>query len=224
MAPISLHDLISALSGAVVQAQDTVEQHQLDLLGRYFDKQGRPDCLQIMVPKMGLSESAEDYTVLAVPRISLVETTLLHITEFQISFDVELGDLSLGPAESDAGPSDELDHSPAGSDSAPARGLFSGISRFFGAPRVVPNIGPREKVIAGEGPSGAASDPIAKPVDNSMPARDPALPSSPPQPQMTVGLGPKSTSVTTAKATLKVTAQPPSDGMVRLLNHLNKTF
>jgi hypothetical protein len=223
MAPISLHDLISALSGAVVQAQDTVEQHQLDLLGRYFDKQGRPDCLQIMVPKMGLSESAEDYTVLTVPRISLVETTLLHITEFQISFDVELGDLSVGATGCDPGAGNVLDHSPAGPDATPARGLFSGLSRFFGAPRVVPNIGPRE-VVPGGVPSGAASDPIEKPVDNSLPARDSILPNPPPQPQMTVGLGPKSTSVTTAKATLKVTAQPPSDGMVRLLNHLNKTF
>ena len=57
-----------------------------------------------------------------------------------------------------------------------------------------------------------------------MPQRDPAASDPAAQPQMTVGLGPKTSNISTAKATLKVISRPPSDGMFRLLNHLNKTF
>jgi Protein of unknown function (DUF2589) len=217
MAPVALHGLVSALSGAVVQAQDNIEKYQLEQIGRFFDREGRPDSIQVMLPKLGVPKSDEDYTVLVVPRMALVQPTLLSISEFQINFDVELGDLGGAPDGSAPQPSSAGGagvEGPLGTDAAaaPRAGLLSRISRLFGARRVVPDIGPRP------------SEAMPRLSDGRVPVRETVAADPPPPPEISVGIGPKDTSTITAQAFLKIAVQPLSDGMVRLLNHLNKTF
>lgn len=221
MAPVALHGLVSALSGAVVQAQDNIEKYQLEQLGQFFDREGRPDSIQVMLPKLGVPKGEEDYTVLVVPRMALVQPTLLSISEFQISFDVELGDLggAADGGEPQPSPDGGADVAgPPGNDvaAAPRAGLVSRISRLFGARRVVPDIGPRQRV--------AVSGAMPQLSDGRVPVRETVATAPPPPPEISVGIGPKNTSAITAKAFLKIAVQPVSDGMVRLLNHLNKTF
>lgn len=254
MATISLHELISALSGAVVQAQDAIQQHQLLLLGQFFDDTGAPKSVTITVPNLSRDRDESPTTQLSVPRISLVEATLLQITEFEVSFDVELGDLNTegqaGTPESSngldhEGPSTdpELSHSQAVGPSTsgtsdpsattasvpgtPAAALagsaLSRTSLFGGAPGSWPN-----SVAASASGASALGSAAQRTMDlgSESAAREKSAAAAMAEiaPQMDVALGPKSPSVATAKATLKVSAKPMSDGMVRLLNHLNKTF
>ena len=248
MPSVSLHDLISALSGAVVQAQDAIEQHQLDLLSRHFDSDGRPISLEIMLPNTTASPSAENYQVISVPRLSLVEANFLRISEFAVEFDVELGDLGLATADGSPASPPPQDPGPAAanmpvaaaalgapSTSAPAGATFFNFLRR-GAPTGVPNIGPPRPAPAADplaaSPTGSASaNPAAPPDAAAAPFRAaapetflPAPPPSTPSPSLSVGVGPKLSNSSTAKATIKVTAQPISDGMARLLNHLNQTI
>lgn len=44
---IPLNDLIEALAGAVIEAQDNIEQHQISNLLGYFDSQKRPKSLVV---------------------------------------------------------------------------------------------------------------------------------------------------------------------------------
>ena len=280
MPSVSLHDLIAALSGAVVQAQDAIEQHQLDLLSRHFDSDGRPISLEIMLPNTTASPSAENYQVISVPRLSLVEANFLRISEFAVEFDVELGDLGLSPSEAtppsatvgdpglsaatppsatvgDPGPSAantpmaaaELRIPPSSMPSAPPGAMPSAPpgstqtgATFFnflrrGAPTGVPNIGPARPTAAaapmaasaptaGSAPASTAAPPDAAAAPFLAAAPDTFFPTPPstPSPSLSVGVGPKLSNSTTAKATIKVTAQPISDGMARLLNHLNQTI
>ncbi|CEE22200.1 hypothetical protein XACJK48_2970015 [Xanthomonas citri pv. citri] len=50
MAQISLNDLIEALAGAVIDAQDRIEQHQMANLGAFFDEDNRPRSVLIRLP------------------------------------------------------------------------------------------------------------------------------------------------------------------------------
>jgi hypothetical protein len=92
--PISLEDLISAVAGAVIEAQDKVHLHQIALIRHYFDATGRPICLGIKLPTVKSGEPGDGYDHLNVPLLSIVPANLLQISEFQVAFDVELGDLA----------------------------------------------------------------------------------------------------------------------------------
>lgn len=94
---IPLNDLIEALAGAVIEAQDKIEQHQIANLRGYFDDQYRPESLLVRVPSINphAEQGSEDYY--RAPLLSLVSTNLLKIKDVEITFDVDLGQLRHEP-------------------------------------------------------------------------------------------------------------------------------
>lgn len=96
---IPLNDLIEALAGAVIEAQDNIEQHQISNLLGYFDGQNRPKSLVVRMPSTNphAEEGAEDFY--RAPLLPLVSTNLLKIKDVEITFDVDLGQFSEKPAE-----------------------------------------------------------------------------------------------------------------------------
>lgn len=91
--PLTLKDLLEALAGAVIGAQDRIEQHQLANLGAYFDEDNRPRSILMRLPSMtpGAEEGDEDFY--RAPLLALVPTNPLHIREVEIDFDVQLGEI-----------------------------------------------------------------------------------------------------------------------------------
>jgi len=95
---IQLNDLIEALAGAVIEAQGSIEQHQISNLLGYFDKDNRPKNLVVRVPSIQpkAEEGAED--LYRAPLLPLVSTNMLKIKDVEVTFDVDLGQLLDGPA------------------------------------------------------------------------------------------------------------------------------
>ncbi|ACM21540.1 protein of unknown function DUF2589 [Geotalea daltonii FRC-32] len=95
---IPLNDLIEALAGAVIEAQDNIEQHQISNLLGYFDSQKRPKSLVVRLPSTDpkAEEGSEDYY--RAPLLPLVSTNLLKIKDVEITFDVDLGHFTEEPA------------------------------------------------------------------------------------------------------------------------------
>ena len=91
--PLTLKDLLEALAGAVIGAQDRIEQHQLANLGGYFDADNRPRSILMRLPSMtpGAEEGDEDFY--RAPLLALVPANPLHIREVEIDFDVQLGQI-----------------------------------------------------------------------------------------------------------------------------------
>jgi hypothetical protein len=100
--PLTLKDLLEALSGAVIGAQDRIEQHQLSNLSGYFDEDNRPHSVLVRIPSMrpGAQEGEEDFY--RAPLLSLVPANPLQIREVDIEFDVELGELGDEPGDESA--------------------------------------------------------------------------------------------------------------------------
>lgn len=94
---IPLNDLIEALAGAVIEAQDNIEQHQISNLLGYFDSQNRPKSLVVRLPSTNpqAEEGSEDYY--RAPLLPLVSTNLLKIKDVEITFDVDLGQFTEEP-------------------------------------------------------------------------------------------------------------------------------
>lgn len=90
----SLNDLIEALAGAVIEAQDRIEQHQMANLGAYFDEHNRPKSVLIRLPSQHPQAGEYDEDLYRAPLLPLVSTNVLRIKDVEISFDAELGDLS----------------------------------------------------------------------------------------------------------------------------------
>lgn len=95
---ISLEALIQGMAGAVVDAQDQIEQHQIANLGGYFDGDNRPKSLLLRLPAMApdAAPGAEDFY--RAPLLSLVPTNQLRIKDVKISFDTNLGQITQAPA------------------------------------------------------------------------------------------------------------------------------
>ncbi len=95
---IPLNDLIEALAGAVIEAQDHIEQHQISNLLGYFDSNNRPRSLVVRLPSINpqAGEGSED--LYRAPLLPLVSTNLLKIRDVEITFDVDLGQLTEEPA------------------------------------------------------------------------------------------------------------------------------
>lgn len=96
---IQLNDLIEALAGAVIEAQDSIEQHQISNLLGYFDKDNRPKSLVVRVPSIQpkAEEGAED--LYRAPLLPLVSSNMLKIKDVEVTFDVDLGQLVEKPIE-----------------------------------------------------------------------------------------------------------------------------
>jgi hypothetical protein len=100
--PLTLKDLLEALAGAVIGAQDRIEQHQLANLGAYFDEDNRPRSILMRLPSMtpGAEEGDEDFY--RAPLLALVPVNPLHISEVEIDFDVQLGQIGNEPEGGEA--------------------------------------------------------------------------------------------------------------------------
>ena len=92
---ITLNDLVEAIAGAVIHAQDRVERHQTSIIRNYFDEDGRPLSVRLRVPS--LREDADEFSEeeLVAPLLAIVGTSRLAIEELEISTTVTLGDLTL---------------------------------------------------------------------------------------------------------------------------------
>ncbi len=87
---ITLDDLVEAIASAVIHAQDRVEHYQTSILKTYFNKDGRPNYIKLILPS--LQEKADEE--LWAPELALVGRTTLAIKEIEVSTTVTLGDLS----------------------------------------------------------------------------------------------------------------------------------
>ncbi|WP_200894032.1 DUF2589 domain-containing protein [Xanthomonas sp. MUS 060] len=91
--PTALNDLIEALAGAVIEAQDRIAQHQMANLGDYFDEYHRPKSVIIRLPSQHPQAAEGDEDYYRAPLLPLVSTNVLRIKDVEISFDAQLGDL-----------------------------------------------------------------------------------------------------------------------------------
>ncbi len=89
--PVELNDLIEALAGAVIEAQDRIEQHQIANLGSYFDSDNRPRSVLIRLPSLSPDAQPGDEDLYRAPLLPLVACNPLKIKEVEITFDVDLG-------------------------------------------------------------------------------------------------------------------------------------
>jgi len=85
----SLDNLIEGLAGAVVEAQQRIETHQINNFLNFFDEDRRPKKLDILVPSLHPDADGEDVRY-RVPLLPLVASSLLRIKEVEISFDTDL--------------------------------------------------------------------------------------------------------------------------------------
>jgi hypothetical protein len=90
---IPLNDLIEALAGAVIEAQDRIEQHQISNLFGYFDDQRRPKSLVVRMPSINPNAEEGSEDLYRTPILPLVSTNLLKIKDVEVSFDVDLGEM-----------------------------------------------------------------------------------------------------------------------------------
>jgi hypothetical protein len=95
---VSLKDLIEALAGAVIFAQDRIEKHQLTKLSQYFDEQNRrPIAVTIKLPDMSTEADEEDEVDISIPLLALVGSSSLQIKGMDVEFAVDLA--SFGEAD-----------------------------------------------------------------------------------------------------------------------------
>jgi len=85
----TLDNLIEGLAGAVVEAQQRIETHQINNFLDYFDEDRRPKKFDILVPSLHPDAKGEDVRY-RVPLLPLVASSLLRIKEVEISFDTDL--------------------------------------------------------------------------------------------------------------------------------------
>lgn len=111
---VGLQDLVHALAGAVIDAQRQVDRAQIANLAGYLDGRQRPQMLNLRVPSLRPEAAPGDEDLYQVPLLGLVAHSLLRIKQLEVSFDVELGDLS------DAAPAQKAAAEPAAAGAAAA--------------------------------------------------------------------------------------------------------
>ena len=158
MAKLSLQDLIHAIAGAMVEAQDQVQRFQIATVKGYFDENNRPRAVDVRLPSMSPDADPEDERLVHVPLLSLVGAHLLNIKDVAVEFEV-----GLGAAEAEEAPPPET-----------------------------------------SGENDASRAPSRRVLGVDMDASR------------------KRDTGTMARVTLKVETQEPTDGMSRLMQHLNK--
>jgi hypothetical protein len=90
---VSLEHLIEGLASAVVEAQRRIESLQIQNFKNFFDKDNRPEKIDILVPSLHPESKGKDVRY-RVPLLPLVASSLLRIKEVEISFDADLVRLS----------------------------------------------------------------------------------------------------------------------------------
>ena len=91
-----LDHLTKGLYDAVVQAQALAENQHIEAVGKFFDKEGKPTCLDIKIP----DGKGSDQNV-KVPLITLAPQSSIKIKELTMELKVKLG--SFGKRESRRG-------------------------------------------------------------------------------------------------------------------------
>jgi hypothetical protein len=91
---LSLNDLIEAIAGAVIDAQDRIEQHQMSNLSDYFDEDNRPKSVVIRMPSMHPEATEDDEDLYRAPLLPLVSTNVLRIKDVEVTFDADLGEVT----------------------------------------------------------------------------------------------------------------------------------
>ena len=104
----SLDNLIEGLAGAVVEAQQRIETHQINNFLNFFDEDRRPKKLDILVPSLHPDKDGEDVRY-RVPLLPLVASSLLRIKEVEISFDTDLSDVSEGTEQDEEDQASQLE-------------------------------------------------------------------------------------------------------------------
>jgi hypothetical protein len=87
---LSLNELVEALAGAIIEAQDRIERHQISNLARYFDEDNRPLSVNIRLPSLHPQAETGDEETYRAPYLALVSANLLKIKDVELSFDVDL--------------------------------------------------------------------------------------------------------------------------------------
>ena len=100
---VSLHELIEAIAGAVISAQDLIEKNQTTKVRQYFHENNRPVCVNIRLPNINYVEEPpydqvdqrksyekQQEIYVSVPILSLVGSSSLHIKGMDVEFDVDL--------------------------------------------------------------------------------------------------------------------------------------
>ena len=90
---VDLKELIEALAGAVIDAQDRIEQHQIAKLGQYFDEDNRPRTVVMRLPSMQPDAEPGTEDLYRAPLLGLVPANALKIKDVEMRFDVDLGAL-----------------------------------------------------------------------------------------------------------------------------------
>ena len=105
----SLENLIEGLAGAVVEAQNRIEQRQIQIFRSFFDDDdNRQKKFDVLVPS--LHPGVKHDVRYRVPLLPLVASSLLRIKEVEISFDTDIlgiadGDIEEGqPKDTTPGP------------------------------------------------------------------------------------------------------------------------
>lgn len=112
---VSLENLIEGLAGAVVEAQRRIESHQIQNFRSFFDKDNRPEKIDILVPSLHPEAKGKDVRY-RVPLLPLVASSLLRIKEVEISFDADLVRLSNEEKEKTKGDTPQDDEGVAGAE------------------------------------------------------------------------------------------------------------
>ena len=100
-AQTSLNTLIEAIAGAVVDAQDRIEQHQISHLSDFFDQDNRPKSVVIRMPSLHPEAGEDDEDLYRAPILPLVSTNVLRIKDVEITFDADIGPLIEGDVPED---------------------------------------------------------------------------------------------------------------------------
>ena len=89
----SLNNLIEAIAGAVIDAQDRIEQHQISHLSDYFDEDNRPKSVIIRMPSLHPAAAEGEEELYRAPILPLVSTNVLRIKDVEVRFDADLSNL-----------------------------------------------------------------------------------------------------------------------------------
>lgn len=108
----SLDNLIEGLAGAVVEAQQRIETHQIKNFLNFFTEHKRPKTINIKVPSLDPEKKDVDGDVkdalYCVPLLPLVASSLLRIKEVEISFDTDLAGVTEQTEEHKNNDADEI--------------------------------------------------------------------------------------------------------------------
>ncbi|MFC3675463.1 DUF2589 domain-containing protein [Ferrovibrio xuzhouensis] len=203
VANLSLHHLIESIAGAVAAAQDKIQRFQISAVRQYFDDDNRPVSVDVRLPSLAHDAEEGDERLVRVPLLSLVGARLLAVKDLEISFDIGLGPMEDGP------PAPPPSSPPAAADAAAA-----GLSASGQAAAAPPAAG---QAAAGQ----AATDPSAG-NDQGTATQWPAETHKP----LSVDFGASRNrdGGPMARITLRVESQPSSEGMARLIHHLDKSI